>query len=400
MDKTVLYVKETSALAGEVRDFADMGLRTSLIRGLYAEGFERPSDIQQSAIPLLCEGRDCIFETANGTGRTVAFSTAVLQLVDFSVRKPQAIVLADPHIARYTHRAMKNLALHMNIKIHLVIDGQGQPGMEAHAKMLAEGVHIVVGTPGRIHHLLTETTALQTERVRTLVIRQADDLFHTFGNTQVNGIMGSLPGQPQVCLSTSSAACLLDFVQKFMHDPLFIRVKKVQAFAEINQYFVVVDREEWKLDTLCDLLESLAPSQAVVFCNSRRKVEWVLERMSGSTFPCISVTDEMDAREKSLAVQEFRSGNSRVLITMDLFVRQAIGYELTKLIINYDVPESPPTYINRTVAVGMIGGVRTDCSPRVVINLVAAQDAGRLKRIEDEFHTVLNELPHDLDIWT
>jgi translation initiation factor 4A len=411
MYKTVLSVSEVSTeLAGGAapeetdvavdvyEDFVDMGLRTSLILGIFAMGFEKPSWIQQHGIALLCEGRDCIFETQNGTGRSVAFSIAVLQSIDFSVRKPQAIVLApDSNVALGTHRVMTDLALHMNIKIHLVVGGQGQPGMEAHANMLAEGVHIVVGTPGRLHHLITETSALQTERVKTLVIRNADEVFDRFGNMQIDGIMGSLPGQPQVCLSTStSPASLLDFVHKSMHDPLFIRCKRCDALENVKQYFVDVDTDEWKIDTLIDILESLAPLQAIVFCNSDRKVQWVLERMSGRDFACNSVTNEMDSRERALAVEEFRSGNSRVLITMDVFARSRLGYELTNLIINYDVPGESWAYINRIATVGL----RTDCKGGAVINLVATQDVERMRSIEADLHTGWTELPHDVDIWT
>ena len=374
--------------------FDEMGLKTNLLRGIYSLGYEHPSFIQQRAIVPVYQGHDCICQAQSGTGKTAAFSTAILQLIDASVREPQAIVLSPTrHLAQQTHKVMKDLALHMDINVHLLIGGLGQPSNRAHASMLADGVHVVVGTPGRVNQMVAETGALRTERIKILVIDEADEMLDMGFKDQVYDLIKYLPEEAQVCLfSATMPQEALEITEKFMRDPVRILIKKEEVTLDgIDQYFVDVQREEYKLDCLCDLYESLTISQAIIFCRTKRKVDWLLEKMSERDFTCSALHGEMDQRDRDLVVEEFRSGSSRVLLTTDCLAR-GFDCQQVNLVINFDLPVKRADYIHRIGRSGRFG------RKGVAINFITASDIRQMRDIEGYYHSMWTELPQNLDI--
>ena len=374
--------------------FDEMGLKTNLLRGIYSLGFELPSFIQQRAIVPVYQGHDCICQAQSGTGKTAAFSTAILQLIDAAVREPQAIVLSPTrHLAQQTHRVIKDLALHMGINVHLLIGGLGQPSNRAHASMLADGVHVVVGTPGRVNQMVAETGALRTERIKILVIDEADEMLDMGFKDQVYDLIKYLPEAAQVCLfSATMPQEALEITEKFMRDPVSILIKKEEVTLDgIDQYFVDVVREEYKLDCLCDLYESLTISQAIIFCRTKRKVDWLLEKMSERDFTCSALHGEMDQRDRDLVVEEFRSGSSRVLLTTDCLAR-GFDCQQVNLVINFDLPVKRADYIHRIGRSGRFG------RKGVAINFITAGDIRQMRDIEGYYHSMWTELPKNLDI--
>ena len=374
--------------------FDEMGLKTNLLRGIYSLGYEHPSFIQQRAIVPVYQVHDCICQAQSGTGKTAAFSTAILQLIDASVREPQAIVLSPTrHLAQQTYRVMKDLALHMDVNVHLLIGGLGQPSNRAHASMLADGVHVVVGTPGRVNQMVAETGALRTERMKILVIDEADEMLDMGFKDQVYDLIKYLPEESQVCLfSATMPQEALEITEKFMRDPVRILIKKEEVTLDgIDQYFVDVVREEYKLDCLCDLYESLTISQAIIFCRTKRKVDWLLEKMSERDFTCSALHGEMDQRDRDLVVEEFRSGSSRVLLTTDCLAR-GFDCQQVNLVINFDLPVKRADYIHRIGRSGRFG------RKGVAINFITASDIRQMRDIEGYYHSMWTELPQNLDI--
>merc|ERR1719345_635281 len=132
---------------------------------------------------------------------------------------------------------------------------------------------------------------------------------------------------------------VLEVTTRFMREPVRILVKKDELTLEgIKQFYIAVEREEWKLDTLCDLYETLTITQAIIYCNTRRKVDWLTEKMQSRDFTVSSMHGDMDQKERELILREFRSGSSRVLITTDLLAR-GIDVQQVSLVINYDMPK-------------------------------------------------------------
>jgi len=172
-----------------------------------------------------------------------------------------------------------------------------------------------------------------------------------------------------------------------MRNPVRILVRKEELTLEgIRQFYVDVEREDWKLDTLCDLYETLTITQAVIFCNTRRKVDWLTEKMHLRDFTVSAMHGDMDQKERDVIMREFRSGSSRVLITTDLLAR-GIDVQQVSLVINYDLPTNRENYIHRIGRGGRFG------RKGVAINFLTADDHRTLKDIESFYNTEIEEMP-------
>ncbi|KAF0298966.1 Eukaryotic initiation factor 4A [Amphibalanus amphitrite] len=208
---------------------------------------------------------------------------------------------------------------------------------------------------------------------------------------QIYDVFRTLPSDIQVTLlSATMPADVMDVTSRFMRDPIRILVKKDELTLEgIKQFFVRVEKEEWKLDTLCDLYETLTITQAVIFCNLRRKVEWLTDMMHRRDFTVSAMHGDMDQKQREMIMKEFRSGSSRVLITTDLLAR-GIDVQQVSLVINYDLPTNRENYIHRIGRSGRFG------RKGVAINFVTESDSRALKDIEEFYHTEIEEMPNNV----
>ena len=187
---------------------------------------------------------------------------------------------------------------------------------------LQEGVHVVVGTPGRVFDMI-QRRALRTDNIKIFCLDEADEMLSQGFRDQIYDIFQLLPPSTQVVLlSATMPQEVLEVTTKFMRDPVRILVKKEELTLEgIKQFYIAVEKEEWKLDTLSDLYETVTITQAVIFCNTRRKVDWLTEKLTQREFTVSAMHGDMDQSQRELIMKEFRSGSSRVLITTDLLAR-------------------------------------------------------------------------------
>lgn len=260
-----------------------MGLKEDLLRGIYAYGFEKPSAIQQRAIMPCIGGRDVIAQAQSGTGKTATFSVAILQQIDTSLRECQALVLAPTReLAQQIQKVVLALGDYMNAQCHACIGGTL---VRDDIRKLELGVHVVVGTPGRVFDMINRG-AMNASQIKMFVLDEADEMLSRGFKDQIYDVFKNLREDIQVILlSATMPAEVLEVTKRFMRDPIRILVKKEELTLEgIKQFFVMVDREEWKFETLCDLYDTLTITQAVIFCNTRRKVDWLTEKMQAKDF--------------------------------------------------------------------------------------------------------------------
>jgi translation initiation factor 4A len=275
----------------------------------------------------------------------------------------------------------------MNAGVHSCIGGTN---VREDMKRLELGVHIIVGTPGRVADMINRG-ALKAQTMKMFVLDEADEMLSRGFKDQIYDIFRFLSSTVQVVLlSATMPVEVLEVTQRFMRDPIRILVKRDEVTLEgIKQFYVAVEREDWKLDTLCDLYETLTITQAVIFCNTRRKVDWLTEKMMERDFTVSALHGDMDQKERDLIMKEFRSGSSRVLITTDLLAR-GIDVQQVSLVINYDLPTTRENYIHRIGRGGRFG------RKGVGINFVTADDARVLREIEQFYSTVIEEMPMDV----
>lgn len=175
-----------------------------------------------------------------------------------------------------------------------------------------------------------------------------------------------------------------------MRDPVRILVKKDALTLEgIKQFFVAIEKEEWKLDTLCDLYETLTITQAIIYCNTRRKVDWLQQEMQKRDFTVSTMHSDLDQKERELIMREFRSGSSRVLISTDLLAR-GIDVQQVSLVMNYELPSNLENYLHRIGRSGRFG------RKGVAINFVTQQTWPQLKELEKYYATQIEEMPMDI----
>lgn len=275
----------------EVKEFDEMGLRMELLRGIFGYGFEKPSKIQQKAImPIIKTTRDVIGQAQSGTGKTATFSISMLQTLDFSTEKPvlQGLILAPTReLSQQIHKVVLALGEYLGVKCHACVGGTS---VKQDIQTLKNGVHIVVGTPGRVTHMLNEGF-FDPKDLKMLVIDEADEMLSRGFKDQIYGVFQHLPEDIRVCLfSATMPPDVLEITEKFMRDPIKILVKKEQLTLEgIKQFYVAVEKDEWKFDTLCDLYKTLTVAQCVIFCNTKKRVDQLADALNKKdyTVSCI-----------------------------------------------------------------------------------------------------------------
>merc|ERR1719210_266444 len=326
-------------------NFDDMNLKEELLRGIYAYGFEKPSAIQQRAIVPCIKGLDVIAQAQSGTGKTATFSIAILQSIDPTDKNVQALVLAPTReLANQIIKVITALGDYMDIGCYACIGGTN---VRNEIKALKEGSHqIIVGTPGRVLDMIANRRAIDPSKIKQFVLDEADEMLSKGFKDGIYDIFRELPGNIQVILlSATMPEEVLDVTKRFMRNPATILVKRDELTLEgIRQFYVDVEREDWKFETLVELYESLTIVQAVIFTNTRRKVDWLTDKMKAKEFVVSAMHGDMEQKERNVIMTEFRSGSSRVLITTDLLAR-GIDVQQVSLVINYDLPNQRETYI-------------------------------------------------------
>jgi len=335
-------------------------------------------------MPILA-GHDTIAQAQSGTGKTATFSISVLQSINLSQKSTQALILAPTReLAQQIQKVVRALGDFLNVSSHACIGGTL---VRDDINTLRQGVQIVVGTPGRVYDMVNRQIMV-LDHVKLFVLDEADEMLSRGFKDQIYDIFQHLPPKVQVCLfSATMPPEILEISNKFMRDPVRILVKKDELTLEgIKQFYVAVDKEEWKFETLCDLYETLTITQAIMYCNTRRKVDWLTDKMGQRDFTVSSMHGDMTGQERELIMKEFRSGSSRVLITTDLLAR-GIDVQQVSLVINYDLPANRENYIHRIGRSGRFG------RKGVAINFVTVDDTRAMRELEVHYNTQIEEMP-------
>jgi translation initiation factor 4A len=368
--------------------FDEMNLKHELLRGIYAYGFEKPSAIQQRAILPAIEGNDVIAQAQSGTGKTATFSIAILQNIDVNVNECQALVLAPTReLAKQIQKVMLSLGDYLSANCYACVGGTR---VVEDITMLQKGQHVVVGTPGRVYDMI-QRNHLNTNSIKMFVLDEADEMLSRGFTDQIYNVFTRMPSNVQVVLlSATMPPDVLEVTKKFMMNPIRILVRKEELTLEgIQQFYINIEREEWKLDTLCDIYETVSIAQAVIFCNTRRKVEFLNEKLTQREFVVSSMHGEMEQSVRDQIMREFRSGSTRVLITTDLLAR-GIDVQQVSLVINYDLPTNRENYIHRIGRGGRFG------RKGVAINFATKDDTRVLQDLESYYNTTIEPMPMNI----
>ncbi|KAG8894776.1 translation initiation factor eIF4A [Tulasnella sp. 417] len=337
-----------------------MGLKPELLRGIYAYGFERLSTIQQRVIVPVIKGRDVIVHAQAETGKTVTLSIPILQKLDTSIKGTQALILVPTReLAQEIQKIVIALGDYLQVDCHACIGGTN-----------------------------VREDFKRTDHIKIFCLDEADEMLAPGFRKQIDDIFQRLPQETQVVLlSATMPDDILEATKRLMRDPVRIVIKREGlSFEGIKQFYITVEKEERKLNTLCDLYEKVTITQAVVFCNTRRKVDWLTEKLTSRELVVSAMHGGMDPRQREVLMKEFRSGSSRVFITTGQFTR-SINVQQVSFVINYDLPTDCENYLRR---IGRGGQVERK---GVVVNFVTAADVEMLREIERSYNTQIKEMP-------
>jgi translation initiation factor 4A len=363
--------------------FDEMNLKENLLRGIFGYGYERPSIIQQRAIVPMMTGKDLIAQAQSGTGKTGTFTIGTLEQIDINENeKPycQAIFISPTkELADQTLDVVNALGKYLKVKAHLCIGGKS---VKNDLDVLKNGIHIMIGTPGRIYDLLNRG-AIDGTKIKVLVIDEADTMLDRGFKEQLYFILkAGLSDDMQICLFSATLSDeTLEITNKFMNEPTQILLKKSEVALEgIKQYYINIDKEEGKLDTFLDIIETISVTQCIVYCNSKTKVTWLYEKLKNEKFPVAEIHGEMKIDEREIIMDKFRSSGVKYLITTDLLAR-GIDVQGVSLVLNFDVPTNRENYIHRIGRTGRYG--RKGCA----INFLTPNDGKYKQDIESYYET-------------
>jgi translation initiation factor 4A len=366
--------------------FDDFKLSDNLLRGIYSYGYEKPSEVQKNAILPMLSGQNLIVQAQSGTGKTATFSIGILQQINEDIHSVQAIVLSPTReLSTQTHKVIKSLSEFMHVNAICCIGGTS---LQNDYKSL-ESAQIVIGTPGRIFDLLNRKQ-LKTEHLKLCVLDEADEILSRGFKEQIYNIFYNLP-TIQTCLFSATVPLdILEIAEQFVKNPQKILIKKEElTLAGIKQFYIAIEEEKYKFDTLCDLYETLTINQAIIYCNTKHKVEWLENEMTKRDFTVSCIHGELTQPERDKIMKNFRDGVFRVLITTDLLAR-GIDIQQISLVINFDIPTNRENYIHRIGRSGRFG------RKGVAINFITKNDINQLRDIESFYLTEINEMPQNI----
>ena len=370
----------------EANNWDELNLKDNLLRGIFSYGFENPSPIQAKAIKPIINNKDVIAQAQSGTGKTGAFTVSALQCVDEKKREIQALIIAPTReLAIQIHKVCSNLGDFIeNLDVQLVIGGKS---MDSDVKELDNKPQIIVGTPGRVHDLIRRKK-INTKTIKLMILDEADEMLSSGFKEQVYNIFQFLSNDVQLCLFSATLPLeIQNLTEKFMRDPVKILVKTEAITLEgIKQYYVAVENDNTKYETLKDLFAALSVSQCIIYCNSIKRVADLAEALQKDGFPVSSIHSALEKDEREEAYKEFCNGKTRVLISTNLTAR-GIDVQQVSKVINFDIPKNIHQYIHRIGRSGRWG------RKGMGINFVTRRDIKKLKEIEQYYDTQIEELP-------
>ena len=333
--------------------FEEMGLSEEIQKAVRYMGFEEASPIQAKAIPAMISGIDLIGQAQTGTGKTAAFGIPILETVDPKLKKLQAIVLCPTReLAIQVADEIRNLSRYMHgIKVLPIYGGQD---IVKQIRSLKSGTQIVIGTPGRVmDHMRRKTMKL--DFVHTVVLDEADEMLNMGFREDIEFVLSGVPEERQTVLfSATMPKPIMEITKKFQNNAKVIKVtKKELTVPNIEQYYYDVKPKK-KEEVLSRLLDIYSPRLSVVFCNTKKQVDLLVNALLGRGYFAAGLHGDMKQEQRDRVMQGFRTGKTEILVATDVAAR-GIDVDEVEAVFNYDLPQDDEYYVHRIGRTGRAG---------------------------------------------
>lgn len=369
------------------RDFEDFFLKRELLMGIFEKGFEKPSPIQEEAIPIILQNRNVLARAKNGTGKTAAYIIPCLEKIDTTKNFIQVLILLPTReLALQTSAIVKEIGKHMGLECMVTTGGTS---LKDDIMRLYNTIHMIVATPGRILDLASKKVA-DLSKCRTIIMDEADKLLSPEFQPVLEEIIGLCDKSHQICLfSATFPVTVKGFCQKFVPNPYSINLMEELTLRGITQFYAYVE-ERQKVHCLNTLFSKLEINQSIIFCNSVNRVELLAKKITELGYSCFYIHAKMQQANRNRVFHEFRNGATRHLVTSDLFTR-GIDIQSVNVVINFDFPKNSETYLHRIGRSGRFGHLG------LAVNLITYDDRHALRRVEQELGTEIRPIPANID---
>lgn len=365
--------------------FSELNLCDEIIRAINEQGFVEPTEIQTKSIPPIIEGKDVIGKSSTGTGKTAAFAIPVLEMCAKEAKKGCVLILSPTReLAVQTADEVRKFSKYIDaVSVATVYGGAS---MENQIRSL-KTAKIVIGTPGRIMDHLRRKT-LKLDNLKVLVLDEADEMLNMGFIDDIRTILETAPEDRQTVLfSATMPKAILEITNEFQKDPELVEVKSTQRTAEniVQTYYNIP--QAGKNDALKLLIEYHKPMRSLVFCNTKKMVDELVETLCSAGFKAVGIHGDLKQSQRQIVMKEFKSGRAKILVATDVAAR-GIDVEDVEAVFNYDIPKEYEYYIHRigrTARAGKKGASFTLVANRSQFNL--------LKDIERYVHTTIEERP-------
>ncbi|KAK5075435.1 DExD/H-box ATP-dependent RNA helicase dhh1 [Lithohypha guttulata] len=368
-------------------EWEELYIKRELMMGIFEAGFEKPSPIQEEAIPVALTGRDILARAKNGTGKTAAFVIPTLERINPKKPKTQALLLVPTReLALQTSQVCKTLGKHLGINVMV---STGGTGLRDDIIRLGEPVHIIVGTPGRVLDLASKGIADLSE-CSTFVMDEADKLLSPEFTVVIEQLLKFHPKDRQIMLFSATFPVIVkSFKDKHLRNPYEINLMDELTLRGITQYYAFVE-EKQKVHCLNTLFSKLQINQSIIFCNSTNRVELLAKKITDLGYSCYYSHARMLQQARNKVFHDFRAGACRNLVCSDLLTR-GIDIQAVNVVINFDFPKNAETYLHRIGRSGRFGHLG------LAINLINWEDRFNLYQIEQELGTEIQPIPSEID---
>lgn len=364
--------------------FAALALKPEVLQVLSDVGYESPSPIQAATIPPLLEGRDVLGQAQTGTGKTAAFALPILSRIELKPGKPQALVLAPTReLAIQVAEAFQRYAAHMPGLQVLPIYGGQSYGPQLHA--LKRGVHVVVGTPGRvIDHL--ERGTLDLSELRYLVLDEADEMLRMGFIDDVEKVLEATPPERQVALfSATMPPPIRKIAQRHLKEPVEVTIKAATTTnTNIRQRYWFVSGVH-KLDAMTRILEAEPFDAMIIFARTKQATEELAEKLQARGFAAAAINGDIAQAQRERVIQQLKDGKLDVLVATDVAAR-GLDVERISHVMNYDIPYDTESYVHRVGRTGRAG------RSGEAILFVTPREKGMLRAIERATRQPIEEM--------
>ncbi|XP_031624940.1 ATP-dependent RNA helicase me31b [Contarinia nasturtii] len=368
-------------------EFEEFCLKRELLMGIFEKGWEKPSPIQEAAIPVALGGKDILARAKNGTGKTGAYSIPVLEQIDSTKDCIQALIIVPTReLALQTSQICIELAKHLNIRVMVTTGGTV---LKDDIMRIYQKVQLIIATPGRILDLIDKEVANMSQ-CRMLVLDEADKLLSQDFKGMLDHVIMKLPKELQILLfSATFPLSVKNFMDKHLRDPYEINLMEELTLKGVTQYYAFV-QERQKVHCLNTLFSKLQINQSIIFCNSTQRVELLAKKITELGYCCYYIHAKMAQAHRNRVFHDFRQGLCRNLVCSDLFTR-GIDVQAVNVVINFDFPKMAETYLHRIGRSGRFGHLG------IAINLITYEDRFNLHRIEKELGTEIKPIPKVID---